>query len=133
MSRLGAWSAVGALAFALLTAATWNVGGSSSSAGVGPDGRQLFVVKGCATCHAGPDTAGASGPGFPSLRDASEWAGTRRPGMTAEDYLTESIAAPGAFVAPGFLPGPAGPTTAMPQIRLTSDEIDALVAYLLQT
>ena len=68
--------------------------------------------------------------GFPSLADAPAWAGERRQGMTAEEYLRESIASPGAFISPAFRPG-GGPTTGMPQLRLAADEIDALVEFLL--
>ena len=41
------------------------------------------------------------------------------------------MAAPGVFISPEFSPGSGGPTTGMPQLPLTSEEIDALVAYLL--
>ena len=41
------------------------------------------------------------------------------------------MAAPGVFISPDFSPGSGGPTTGMPQLPLTSEEIDALVAYLL--
>jgi hypothetical protein len=71
------------------------------------------------------------GSGFPSLAEAPSWAGERRPGLSAEDYLTESMAAPGVFISPEFSRGQSGPTTGMPQLRLTSEEIDALVVYLL--
>lgn len=132
MSRAGLWSAIGAVILGLITVATWNLGNPSTPAETQPDGAQLFQAKGCASCHAGPDTAASFDSGFPSLVAASEWANDRRPGLTAEDYLTESIAAPRAFISPEFQPGHAGPTNAMPQLRITSDEIDALIDYLLQ-
>ena len=72
------------------------------------------------------------GAGIPSLADAAAWADDRRTNLGAQDYLTESIAAPGVFISPVFQPGQSGPTTAMPQLRLSSEEIDALVAYLLE-
>ncbi len=132
MSRLGQWSAIGAVVLGLITVATWNLGTTSAPAQARPDGAQLFQAKGCASCHAGPDTAASFGSSFPSLVAASEWADDRRPGLTAEDYLAESIAAPNAFFSPEFQPGQGGPTNAMPQLRITNDEIDALVDYLLQ-
>ncbi len=92
-------------------------------------GADLFLAKGCASCHVGPDTTPLFS-GFPSLGDASSWAGDRRPGVSAENYLAESMAAPDVFVSPAFNGG-VGPTSGMPQLRLTSDEIDDLVAYLL--
>ena len=42
------------------------------------------------------------------------------------------MAAPGVFISPEFSPGQSGPTTGMPQLQLTSEEIDAIVAYLLE-
>lgn len=63
---------------------------------------------------------------------APDWASDRRTGLNAAEYLAESIVAPNASVSPEFRPGPAGPTNAMPQLRITADELDALVAYLLQ-
>lgn len=132
MSRVGQWSAVGAAVLGLITVATWNLGTTPAPAQARPDGAQLFQAKGCASCHAGPDTAASFGSSFPSLVAASQWAGDRRPGLTAQDYLAESIAAPNAFFAPGFQPGQAGPTKAMPQLQITSEEIDALTDYLLQ-
>lgn len=59
-------------------------------------GATLFRVKGCASCHIGP--SGTTNPGTgptigPDLSDAASWAGERRPGMSAEEYLAESVRA----------------------------------------
>lgn len=132
MTRVGRWSAIGAATLGLITFATWNLGDSPDTDAAQPDGAQLFHAKGCATCHTGPGTTASFDFGFPSLVDVPNWADKRRPGLAAEDYLTESIAAPSAFISPEFQPGQGGPTNAMPQLRLTSEEIDALVDYLLQ-
>ena len=64
----------------------------------------------------------------PSLADVPEWAGTRRPGLSATDYVRESILNPPVFISPEF--EESGPT-AMPSLNLTDAEVDALVAYLL--
>ena len=93
------------------------------------DGATLFRTKGCAQCHTGPDSAGMV-PIGPDLSDASEWAGDRRPGMSPEDYIAESVRTPGAFVSPAFEPV-GGPTSGMPQLDVSDDELDALVRYLL--
>lgn len=90
------------------------------------DGATLFQLKGCARCHDGPGSTADIGVG-PPLLDAAAWAGTRRPGLDAAAYLTESMRAPGAYVASGGGGGPFG----MPSLVLTDDEIDRLVAYLL--
>jgi len=94
------------------------------------DGAVLFRAKGCASCHDGPDST-ARMDGFPSLAHAPEWAGTRRGGMSAEDYVAESIRSPSAFFSPAWS-GDGGPTRGMPDLGLTQVEIDALVDYVLQ-
>lgn len=132
MSRLGQWSGTGAATLGLITVATWNLGGASSANDPQLEGRQLLQAKGCAACHAGPETIASFDVGFPSLANASDWAGARRPGLSASEYLVESISAPGAFISPDFRAGRAGPATAMPQLRLSSEEIASLVDYLLR-
>jgi hypothetical protein len=66
---------------------------------------------------------------FPSLAAASAWAGSRRPGVSAEEYLDESIREPLAFISPEF--HGSGPTPAMPELGLSDAERDAVVAFLL--
>ncbi len=67
----------------------------------------------------------------PSLFAAPQWAGSRREGMTAEEYMKESIRTPSVFISPAAESGgPAGPT--MPTLTLTDDEIEALADYVLQ-
>ena len=95
------------------------------------DGAALFRAKGCAACHAGPESAAAINGAFPSLASAPYWAGDRRPDLSAAEYLAQSIREPWAFTSPEFTPGAAGPTTAMPALELTGAEIDAIVEYLL--
>ncbi len=73
-----------------------------------------------------------AGRAFPPLDRAAEWAGERQPGVSAEDYLATSMVAPDAFVSPLFRPGQAGPTSGMPTLTLTAEEVDSLVAYLLE-
>jgi mono/diheme cytochrome c family protein len=96
------------------------------------DGASLFHAKGCATCHTGPGPRPAAGGDFPDLSDAPEWAGERRPGMDAAEYLAQSIREPWAFISPAFTGG-SGPTTGMPGLGVSEAETDALVAYLLES
>lgn len=98
------------------------------AAGPNPEaGKQLFVSSGCGACHriAGvPQAAGAVGP---ELSRVGGVAGTRKPGMAAEAYLTESLLEPNAFTVPGFPP-------AMPPkggADLSDDQVASIVAYLL--
>lgn len=95
-------------------------------------GATLFRVKGCASCHIGP--SGTSGPGTgptigPDLSDAASWAGERRPGMSAEEYLAESVRAPQAFISPAAAPG--GPGGSMPRLEVSDAELDRLVELLM--
>ena len=121
---------------AVVTFATWDRGEDEAVADgpttldAGAHGAQLFRAKGCASCHDGPDgTAGFDE--FPSLAEAPSWAGDRRPGLTAEEYVAQSIRDPGAFISPAWVGG--GPITEMPQLGLTEAEIAAIVEYLLDT
>lgn len=130
MTRIGRIAATIAVALTVLTIATWN-GTTSTTVDRDPAlvGATLFQVKGCASCHNGPDSISRV-RGFPSLTSASDWAGDRRPGMSAADYLAESMRTPSAFISPAFTGG-GGPMTGMPDLNLDDDEIAALVAYLL--
>lgn len=95
------------------------------------DGGQLFRLKGCVACHAGPDSDPDVGGG-PSLAAASSWAGDRVEGMSAEDYVAESIRTPTAFIAPTYSGSIGGPGAGqMPLLQLSDAEIDAIVTYLL--
>ncbi|MFA5774034.1 MAG: cytochrome c [Ilumatobacteraceae bacterium] len=130
MTPVGRLAAIVAVALAILTVATWNDSTQSVVRSDAPlDGAMLFRAKGCASCHFGPDMNSGFSIG-PSLKSAAEWAGDRRPGMSAADYLAESMRTPSAFISPAFSGGQ-GPMTGMPDLNLSEAEIDALVAYLL--
>ena len=91
------------------------------------DGQVIFTGGGgCAACHAieGIST-GAVGPNLTHLGTDAD---TRKPGMSAEAYIEESIRAPEAFVAPGGIPGI---MTAALTSGLSDDEVKALVDFLL--
>lgn len=136
MTRIGRIAAIIAVALAVLTVTTWNGSANTSVEGdpasVGDPvsiGATLFQVKGCASCHNGPDSISGI-HGIPPLTDASDWASNRRPGMSAADYLAESMRNPSVFISPEFSGG-FGPMTGMPDLNLSDAEIAALVAYLL--
>ena len=130
MTRIGRIAAVIAVAFTVLTIATWSETKNTSVEGdPALVGAMLFKVKGCASCHNGPDSSTGI-YGVPPLTSASDWAGDRRPGMSAADYLAESMRTPSAFISPVFS-GRHGPMTGMPDLNLDESEIAALVAYLL--
>ena len=94
------------------------------------DGASLFHAKGCATCHNGPDSGASFSSEFPDLSHAPSWAATRVPGMSASEYITQSIRDPIAVISPEFQSG-VGPTAGMPTLALSDAEVAALVEYLL--
>jgi mono/diheme cytochrome c family protein len=87
-------------------------------------GRQVYQRLGCGSCH-DPNLFGQrSGP---PLDHIGSVAAQRRPGMSPEEYIRQSITDPGAYVVPGY-------TDSMPRgldRTLSPEDLDALVAYLL--
>ena len=90
-------------------------------------GEALFFSShaGCSVCHSVTPGIELVGPNFSEI---GLRAGTRVPGMSAEEYLRESIVDPDAYVVEGY---PAGQMLADYEERLAPDEIDAIIAYLL--
>jgi len=92
-----------------------------------PRGLVLFRAKGCAACHIlGPEGSAQIGPPLSGLADR---AGTRRPGMSALDYVRESLRDPSAFKVPGYDFGSG--EIGMPDLGLSNEEIETLAAFLL--
>jgi mono/diheme cytochrome c family protein len=89
-------------------------------------GEQIFTAAGCAGCHTFAP-AGSNGTIGPNLDELAAAADQREPGKSAEEYVRESLTNPEAFLAEGF-------GNAMPSYegRLTDEQIQALVDYLLQ-
>ena len=87
-------------------------------------GHQLYRSMGCANCHE-PNLFGQRlGPSLDHLGTA---AATRRPGLSADEYVRQSILDPGAYVVPGY-------QDSMPRDLgrdLSPTDLEALVAYLL--
>ena len=90
-------------------------------------GEQIFTAAGCAGCHTFAP-AGSNGTIGPNLDDLAAAAGDREPGKSAEEYVRESLTNPEAFLTEGF-------GNSMPSFegRLTDEQIQALVDYLLET
>ncbi len=92
------------------------------------DGKEVFGDSsrgGCGICHS--VKAGDDGIG-PSLAGVGTRAETAVPGMSAEEYLRQSILDPDAVIAPGYQ---AGQMLPFYDERLSEDDLDALVLYLL--
>ena len=81
------------------------------------------VVLACVTCHQiGQDAAG------PDLAGVAVRASERVDGLTAQDYLKQSILEPEAYLVEGW-------ANVMPPFegQLSDDQLDALVEYLMTT
>lgn len=78
----------------------------------------------CVTCHAAEAGPFALGPVMTGI---SQRAGSRVEGLSAEEYLQQSILQPGEFLVPGFRP-------MMPPTygeNLTEQDIADIIAYLM--
>ena len=94
-------------------------------------GESLLAGRGgCLLCHRITEQGNTRGP---DLRGVGGRAATRRPGMSAEDYLTESLRDPGAYVVPEFATAGGAsimPAADVPPADLSPTEFKALVAFL---
>ena len=89
-------------------------------------GQRVYLDSGCGGCHTIEGiSAGTVGPNQTTIgTDAA----TRVPGMSAEDYILESILDPSAFVVEGY------PDNVMPKIyseSLSSEQLSDLTAFFL--
>ena len=87
-------------------------------------GEYLFVNQGCAGCHSLNEDEVIVGPSMYGLIDRS---GDKVPGLSAEEYIYQSIVYPNEYIVEGY------PANVMPQIfiNLSEEELQALVSYLI--
>jgi cytochrome c oxidase subunit 2 len=97
---------------------------AAAAAPLAAQGRQLFQSKGCVGCHSAPGMPALAQVG-PDLRDLRAEAASRRPPLTAAEYVRQSVREP-AFVREGFVYG-----TEMPKLDVSDRELEALVAFVL--
>ena len=94
-------------------------------------GRELYFETSlgtnasCRICHSLEPDVVLVGPSFAGIATR---AATRVPGMSAEEYIRQSILDPDAYVVEGFQPGMEPPNFAE---ILTEQQIDDLVAFLM--
>ncbi len=97
-------------------------------------GRQIWEDGGgvlstaCSFCHSLDGSEKVAGARAPTWQGISGRAGDRVPGLSAEEYLRESIVDPAAYVVEGYK------ADTMPKsfrILLSEEDIDGLVAFLL--
>jgi cytochrome c oxidase subunit II len=86
------------------------------------EGETVFLTKGCTGCHS---RAGVS-EGFigPDLTNLADRAGVRVEGLTAEEYVRQSVLNPQAHIVSGY-------GGQMPVLPVDPRELDALVEFLL--
>ncbi len=95
------------------------------------DGEAIFTGSGgCAACHTIEGLT--AGPIGPDLTHIGTDAGTRKPGVSPEAYIRESIREPEVFVAEGVERAIPGVMTAALTANLTDGQVDALVEFLLK-
>lgn len=89
-------------------------------------GEAVFLTKGCIGCHtaAGHSSRTNVGPNLVALADR---AGQRVDGLSAEDYVRQSVLAPQAYIVTGYS------GIQMPALALKAGELDALVEFLLSS
>ena len=133
----GMWA--GLLAVLLVLAACGdgdaNTTAPASTVGDPERGRQIWddgggvISGGCQACHSLDGSEKTVGPQIaPTWQGISGRAGDRVPGLSAEEYLRESIVDPAAYTVDGHF------ADAMPKgykILLSEEDIDGLVAFLL--
>lgn len=92
---------------------------ASGTGGDATNGETLFTSLGCVGCHGAEDASG------PTLQGVATRAGERVEGMSAEEYLHQSLVEPEAYVVEGFEP-------IMPSYaEQPEDVLNDLVAYLM--
>lgn len=89
-------------------------------------GQRVYLDTGCGGCHTIDGlSAGTVGPNQTTIATLAE---SRKPGMSAKDYILESILEPSAYVVEGY------PDNVMPKNYnelLEPDELSDLVAFFL--
>ncbi len=106
-------------------------GGAAAGPGDAAAGKKLFeqtligTQAGCITCHSLEEGVTMVGP---SQAHIGAEAASRIPGMSAEEYLRQSILDPNAYIVEGFDPDIMPGTFAD---ELTEQQVNDLVAYLL--
>jgi mono/diheme cytochrome c family protein len=100
-------------------------GGTVTPAQLVKAGEQIYKTKGtCEICH----QIGQKGTRAPDLAGVGARAGKMKPGMSATQYLIESLIDPPAHLVEGY--PPIMPKVDKPPIALNRSEVWALVAFL---
>ncbi len=104
----------------------------AATAGDPERGREIWDTGGdvlsgpCSNCHSLDGSVQLGGRGAPTWQGVSGRAGDRVPGLSAAEYLRESIVDPTAYIVEGYL----GRMQSF-EFLLSEEDIDSLVAFLL--
>lgn len=84
-------------------------------------GARVFTTKGCVGCHVAGGPGGQTGPNLSAIWTT---AAQRKPGLSEEEYIKESILNPQTFIVPGY-------QGVMPNFtgNITDDELNQLIAW----
>lgn len=105
----------------------------AAAGGLVAQGQAVFTGAGiCMTCHTIEGVPGAVGVIGPDLTHIATDAATRQPGVSARDYITESIVDPESFVAADVERAVPGLMTTAIVANLTDADVEALVEFLMQ-
>src|SRR5438477_5797584 len=100
-------------------------GGNVTPAQLVKAGEEIFHTKGtCEICH----RIGQKGTRAPDLSGVGARAAKTKPGMSAKQYIIESLLQPGAYIVEGY-PN-IMPQVDKPPIALNRSEVCALAAFL---
>src|SRR5947209_1650353 len=100
-------------------------GGNVTTAQLVKAGEEIFHTKGtCEICH----RIGQKGTRAPDLSGVGARAAKTKPGMSAKQYIIESLLQPGAYIVEGY-PN-IMPQVDKPPIALNRSEVWALTAFL---
>lgn len=100
-------------------------GGNVTPAQLVKAGEEIYKTKGtCEICH----KIGQKGTRAPDLAGVGARAAKTKPGMSAKQYIIESLLAPSAYVVEGY--PPIMPAVDKPPIGLNRSELWALTAFL---
>ena len=116
------WSLVAATTVSALLSACGGVTESSDLSPAAAEGRAIMRSKGCASCH-GSDGGGGVGPALFDVIGSTVPLADGTSVTADRDYLVESITEPSAKIVEGY-------TLPMPKTDLSSEEIDAIIAYI---
>lgn len=106
---------------------------AAGGGGLAAQGQAVFTGTGiCMTCHTIEGVPGAVGVIGPDLTHIATEAATRQPGVSARDYITESIVDPESFVAADVERAVPGLMTTAIVANLTAADVEALVEFLMQ-